>query len=91
MSHAFLTEKHHFFYPDSESDRIRFKELAAGNYLAWRDLPLSVFEDAGQYELVNWCPMIGAMEELGQKPSYCELLESYLMNSNKCVAIIPPR
>jgi hypothetical protein len=34
--------------------------------------------------------MVGAMEELGQKPVYCELMESYLMNSNKCVVIIPP-
>jgi hypothetical protein len=49
-----------------------------------------ILEDAGQHELVNWCPMVGAMEELGQKPAYCELMESYLMNSNKCVAIIPP-
>jgi hypothetical protein len=30
------------------------------------------------------------MAELGQKPSYCELLETYTMNSNKCVALFPP-
>jgi hypothetical protein len=40
--------------------------------------------------LVNWPPMIGAMAELGQKPDYCVLLESWLMNSNKCVTVIPP-
>ena len=28
---------------------------------------------------------------LGQKQSYCELLESHLMNSSKCIAVFPPR
>lgn len=37
-----------------------------------------------------WCPMVGAMHELGQKPAWCELLESWLMNSSKCLAVIPP-
>jgi hypothetical protein len=58
--------------------------------MKWRALTVPNLEDAGQHELVNWCPMVGAMEELGQKPAYCDLMESYLMNSNKCVAIIPP-
>lgn len=90
FSHAFLTEKNFYFYPDMDSDRLRFAELAAGDYTKWRDLTIPVLEDAGQHELVNWLPMLGAMKELGQKPAYCELLESYLMNSNKCVAVIPP-
>lgn len=90
FSHAFLTEKHHFFYPDMEADRRRYAELSVGDYLAWRGLTTPVLEDSGQHELVNWYPMVGAMHELGQKPSYSELLESYLMNSNKCVAVIPP-
>lgn len=90
FSHGFLTKKNHDLFPDTPSDQARFAELQSGNYLAWRDLPLSTLEDAGQHELVNWCPMIGAMEEVGQKPTYCEFLQSYLMNSNKCVAVIPP-
>lgn len=90
FSHGFLTRKNAFLYPDMESDRARYGELSRGDYVAWRDLSISVLEDAGQHELVNWCPMIGAMHELGQKPSYTELLESYLMNSNKCVAVISP-
>jgi hypothetical protein len=90
FSHGFLTKKNHDLFPDIPSDQARFAEIQSGNYRAWRDLPLSTLEDAGQHELVNWCPMIGAMEELGQKPTYCEFLQSYLMNSNKCVAVIPP-
>ena len=90
FSHGFLCEKHHFLYPDMEADRARFAELAAGDYRAWRGLTLARLEDAGQHELVNWCPLLGAMDALGQKPALSELLESYLMNSNKCVAIMPP-
>lgn len=90
FSHGFLTKKNHELYPDLQSDLERFAELKSGNFRAWRDLPLSTLEDCGQHELVNWCPMVGAMEELGQRPSYCEFLQSFLMNSNKCVAVIPP-
>ncbi len=90
FSHAFLTDKNHRLYPDLPADRERFAELKAGNYAAWRDLPLSQLEASGQHELLNWYPVVGAMAELGQKPSYCELLETYTMNSNKCVALFPP-
>ena len=34
-SHAFLTEKNHFLWPDIESDRAMFKALQAGDYDAW--------------------------------------------------------
>ena len=73
-----------------ESDRARFAELASGDYAAWRTLDLASLESGGQHELVNWSPMVGAMAELGQKPDFCVLLESWLMNSNKCVTVIPP-
>jgi hypothetical protein len=88
-SHAFLTEKNHWLYPDVPSDRQRFKELQAGDYLAWRDLSVEAVEDAGQHEWLNWVPLIGAMYQLEQRPEYCELIESYLMNSSKCMALFP--
>lgn len=91
FSHAFLTGKNHYFYPDMDSDRLRHAELAAGDYAKWRALTIPTLEDAGQHELVNWMPMIGAMAELQQLPTYCELMESFTMNSNKCVAVIPPK
>jgi hypothetical protein len=90
FSHAFLTDKNHRFYPDVPADRLRFGELKSGNFQAWRDLSLSTLEDSGQHELLNWYPVVGAMAELNQTPSYCELLETYTMNSNKCVAVFPP-
>jgi hypothetical protein len=88
-SHAFLTEKNGFIYPDVESDRQRFKELTAGDYTAWRDIDLPRLEDAGQHELLNWLPLVGAMAELGREPPQAEFLESYVMNSSKCVALFP--
>ena len=91
FSHGFLTAKNDFFYPDIPSDRARHAELAAGAYESWRELSIGTLREAGQHELLNWCPMIGAMHALGQMPAYCVLLESYLMNSSKCLAVIPPR
>lgn len=90
-SHAFLTEKHCWIYPDVEADRRRYKELKAADYEAWRDLSLAEIEDAGQHEVLNWMPLVGAMYELGQKPTVCEFLESFVMNSCKCIALFPPR
>jgi hypothetical protein len=89
-SHAFLTEKNGWIFPDIEADRARFEELKSANYTAWRDLRLQDVEAAGENELLNWIPLAGAMYELGQKPTMCEFMESYLMNSCKCVAVFPP-
>lgn len=90
-SHAFLTAKNGYVYSDVASDRKRFEELKKGNYEAWRDLSVAEIEDAGEQELLNWIPLAGAMYELGQKPSYCQFIESYLMNSSKCVSLFPPK
>ena len=89
-SHAFLTAKNNYVWPDVESDRKRFEELKSGNYTAWRDLTSAEIEANGEHEILNWIPLAGAMYELGQKASYCDFVESYLMNSCKCVAIFPP-
>jgi len=89
-SHAFLTPKHHYVWPDVDSDKQRYEELSSGNLIAWRDLSLETIEDAGEQELLNWIPMAGAMYELGQKSSMTQFVESYLMNSCKAVALFPP-
>lgn len=89
-SHAFLTAKNGYIYPDVDSDRKRFEELKSGDFTAWRDLSALEIEEAGENEILNWIPLAGAMHEMGQKASYCDFLESYLMNSCKCVAIFPP-
>ena len=88
-SHAFLTAKHHWIYPDVASDRARFDELASGNCARWRGLSTAQIEDAGQQEFLNWVCLAGAMTELGRKPEIIDYVESHLFNSDKCFALFP--
>ncbi len=89
-SHAFLTEKNYWLWPDMESDRARFEELRAGDYAAWRKISTPEIEAAGQQELLNWMCLVGAMEELGHKPEVIDYVETYVFNSNKCLAVFKP-
>jgi hypothetical protein len=89
-SHAFLTAKNHFLWPDVPSDKARFEELKAGNLAAWKSIPLSQIEDAGEHEMLNWMCMAGAMHELGRKPTYTEFIETWVSNSTKVFAYFEP-
>ena len=89
-SHAFLTEKNNWLWPDHESDRARFEELKDGNYEAWRRITTPQIEDAGQQELLNWMCLAGAMEELKRKPEILDYIETYVFNSEKCMALFKP-
>jgi hypothetical protein len=86
-SHAFLTARNHWLWPDIESDRARFEELRAGDYAAWRKVSTAQVEAAGQQELLNWLCLAGAMEELGRQPEILDYIETYVFNSNKCLAL----
>ena len=89
-SHAFLTDKHDKLWPDQESDRARFEEFQAGDYDAWRRVTTSQIEAAGQQEMLNWMCLAGAMEELDRKPEILDYIETYVFNSEKCMAIFKP-
>lgn len=89
-SHAFLTEKNSFLYPDVEMDRVRYKQMQSGDYDGLAALSLSQLEASGQHELLNWMPLFGAMAELGRVPSWSTLIESYVMNSSKAMAVYAP-
>ena len=89
-SHAFLTAKNHYLWPDIESDRARFEELRNGNYDAWGRVSTDSIEAAGQQELLNWACLLGAMGELDRKPDIIDYLETYVLNSNKCFAVFKP-
>ncbi|MCZ6876474.1 MAG: extradiol ring-cleavage dioxygenase [bacterium] len=89
-SHAFLTKKHHWLWPDIESDRKRFEELKAGDYASWRQVSTSEIEDAGQQELLNWMCLAGAMEALERQVEIVDYIETYVFNSSKCMAIFRP-
>lgn len=89
-SHAFLTSKNHYLYPDIESDHRRYEALKAGNYEALANLTLAELEEAGEHELLNWVCLAGAMHELGYGSHILAYEETYIFNSNKCVAVFKP-
>jgi len=86
-SHAFLTPKHHWLYPDLEADRVLLEQLGAGDYDAWRDLPLQQLEASGQHEVLNWVCLAGAMAELGCKMQLVDWVETWMFNASKCLAV----
>jgi hypothetical protein len=89
-SHAFLTPKNHYLYPDVASDRARFDELASGKLTRWRELTTEQIEDAGQQEFLNWVCLGGAMHALGREPEIVDYVESWIFNSDKCFALFRP-
>lgn len=89
-SHAFLTPKHYYLYPDVEADKLYFEALVAGDYEKWRNTTTAEIEEHGHQELLNWFCLVGAMAELGRKPNEAEFVESWIFNSSKCFAYFLP-
>ncbi len=86
-SHAFITDKTWRLRPDTPSDRRLYEAMASGDLDTWRQTPLEEIESAGQQELLNWFPLLGAMKALGQpRPSWTEFIETGIFNSNKVFA-----
>jgi hypothetical protein len=86
-SHAFLTPKNDWLYPDHASDRARLGELREGRLARWGELKREELEAAGQHEMLNWVVLAGAMDAAGRKAQIVDYVESYVMNSNKCFAL----
>src|SRR5262249_46775233 len=80
-SNAFLPQKNHFIYPDLEADRVLLAHLRAGDYDAWRDLPLERLEASGQHEVLNWMCLAGAMAEVGAKMELVDWVETWIFNA----------
>lgn len=89
-SHAFLTPKNYCLYPDIPADRALYEALRTGDYATWRQTPLQAIEASGQQELLNWMCLVGAMAELGRKPTDTAWVETHIFNSNKCFATFLP-
>ena len=86
-SHAFLTEKNHWTYPDLEADRALLEHLKAGDYSKWRDAKLDDLIDSGQQEVLNWFCLVGAMAELNRKVEVLDWAETWTFNAPKCLAL----
>jgi hypothetical protein len=89
-SHAFLTAKNHFLYPDTPADRRMYDHLCAGNYAAWRAYPGQAVEESGQQEILNWMCLTGALSALDRGPKETGFIDTWIFNSSKAFLIAPP-
>ena len=85
-SHAFLTDKHAWLYPDREFDRARFEELRRGEQRRWAELTNDAIYDAGDQEFKNWICLAGVVPE--RTPEIVDYLETWIFNSEKCFALL---
>jgi hypothetical protein len=53
----------------------------------WQALTTAGLEDVGQQELLNWVCLAGAMAELGRRPVWTDLAETYIYAAPKAFAI----
>ena len=60
--------------------------MVAGDPAVWRETALADLEAAGQQELLNWFPLLGAMAELGQPLDWSDFVATDVFNSNKVFA-----
>jgi hypothetical protein len=89
-SHAFLTAKNHYLYPDTPADRRMYEHLRDGDYTAWRTYPAHAVEDSGQQEILNWMCLAGALSALDRKPQQTGFVDTWIFNSSKTFLIAPP-
>ena len=89
-SHAFLSPKNGYLWPDHEGDRLLFDAVSRADYNTWRKRSLAEMEYAGQHEMLNWMALIGAMEALDRRPVVQDYMETYILASDKCFLSFPP-
>jgi hypothetical protein len=89
-SHAFLTPKNNYLWPDTPADRRMFEALQRCDWEAWRSLPATSVEDSGQQEILNWSCLAGAMSALGRTPQETGFVDTWIFNSSKAFLIAPP-
>ena len=86
-SHAFLTAKNHYLWPDTDSDRRLYERLAAGDYAAWRAYDGRAVEECGQQEILNWMCLTGALQALERTPRETGFVDTWIFNSSKVFLI----
>lgn len=86
-SHAFLCDATWRLRPDTDADRGLYRAMVAGEFDRWRETPLAAFEAAGQQEVLNWCPLLGAMQALDARLAWSDFVATDVFNSNKVFAV----
>ncbi|MGE0830020.1 MAG: extradiol ring-cleavage dioxygenase [Hyphomonadaceae bacterium] len=89
-SHAFLTPKTNYLWPDTPADRQLYDTLRSGDYAYWRNYPYQSIEESGQQEVLNWMCLVGALDELKRKPKETAFVDTWIFNSSKCFLVAPP-
>ena len=89
-SHAFLTAKNHFLWPDTPADQRMYDALCRCDWETWRNYTGAEVEDSGQQEILNWSCLAGALHELGRKPQETGFVDTWIFNSSKVFLIAPP-
>ena len=68
-------------HPDIEADKVRYDEFAANKFDTWNKFTPEEFEEHGQWELLCWIALAGAMTELGAKIKWSDFEAHYIFNS----------
>lgn len=89
-SHAFLTAKNQFLYPDTPADRHLYDALCEGDWETWRNYPAAAIEDSGQQEVLNWMCLAGALSELDRRATETGFVDTWIFNSSKVFLVAPP-
>jgi hypothetical protein len=89
-SHAFLVDKTWRLYPDVGLDKQLYEAMVTGNYGFWSRVTPEEISASGEQETLNWFTLLGAMDALGQKCTWAELIETYVFNSTKVAAVFEP-
>jgi hypothetical protein len=89
-SHAFLTAKNHFLWPDTPADRHMYDALGNCEWQTWRSYTGAAVEESGQQEILNWSCLAGALCELRRKPQQMGFIDTWIFNSSKVFLIAPP-
>ncbi|MGE3867136.1 MAG: extradiol ring-cleavage dioxygenase, partial [Hyphomonadaceae bacterium] len=90
-SHAFLTKKNYYLYPDTPADKMLYKALVERDFDTWRNYKGSQVEDSGQQEVLNWSCLVGALSELPEQPKETGFVTTWIFNSSKAFLIQPAR
>ncbi|HIE82624.1 MAG TPA: hypothetical protein EYQ00_01710 [Dehalococcoidia bacterium] len=85
-SHAFLTKKNHWLWPDRGFDLERVDELRKGEQSKWAEISNESIEDAGCQEFKNWICLAGVFPE--RQASVIDYIDTWIFNSQKCFALL---
>ena len=85
-SHAFLTDHTWRLRPDTPADKILYDALIATDYATWTHTTTDQIVHAGQQEVLNWFPLMGAARALGATLAWSSFVETWVFNSNKVFA-----